>query len=326
MRRLTRRAALAGLAASLAIGLPSAGLSEDSYPDKPVRVVVPFGPGSGTDTAARIVAQKLSEHFNQQVVVENKPGASGIIAAEAVARAPADGYTIILASNTTHAANPSLFKRLPYDPVKDFAPVTLLVKSGLVLVVNPDLPVSSVAELTALARQEPGRLNFGAGSSSSRISGEMYKTLAGIDMTHIPYKSNPPAIQDLIGGQIQVMFADLSTGIPQYKGGKLKALATTGSRRAIAAPELPTMAEAGVSGFEMSNWVGFFAPAGTPRPVIDRLNAAIREISELPDVRAALSANGSEVATGTPEAFGIFQAAEIERWAGIVKAAGIEPE
>jgi tripartite-type tricarboxylate transporter receptor subunit TctC len=324
---MKRRFASIGLLASfiLAGGIPYV-FAQDSYPSQTIKFVVPFAAGSATDTLARVLGEKMTASLGQAVLVDNMPGASGFLAAQNVARAEPDGHTVLVTSNTTHAANQSLFKELPYDPVADFAPVTKLGTITLALVVNPSVPASTAEELIAYAKAEPGALTFGSGSSSSRIAGEMLKTLAGIDMVNVPYKSNPQAVTDLLGGQISLVFADVSTTLPQARAGKVKALAVSSARRTPLAPDLPTMAEAGVPGYELTAWFAAFVPAGTPQPVIDKLHDAFTAALADPQVVQTLLGAGIEVATSTPDELRAFVDSETEKWAKIVKAAGIEPE
>lgn len=324
---MKRRFATAALLAALTLpaGIPHV-LAQESYPSRPVEFVVPFAAGSATDTLARVLGEKMSASLGQPIVVDNRPGASGFLAAQNVARAEPDGHTVLITSNTTHAANQSLFKELPYDPIGDFEPVTKLGTITLALVVHPSVPASSAPELIAYAKEHPGELTFGSGSSSSRIAGEMLKTLAGIDMVHVPYKSNPQAVTDLLGGQISLVFADISTTLPQAKAGKVKALAVSSAARSPLAPDLPTMAEAGVPGYELTAWFAAFVPAGTPEPVIDKLNTAFKAALADPKVTQSLLNAGIEPTSSTPEELGAFVASETEKWAKIVKAAGIEPE
>jgi tripartite-type tricarboxylate transporter receptor subunit TctC len=322
-RRFATAALLAAL--TLPVGIPHV-LAQDSYPSKPVEFVVPFAAGSATDTLARVLGEKMSASLGQPIVVDDRPGASGFLAAQNVARAEPDGHTVLITSNTTHAANQSLFKKLPYDPVADFAPVTKLGTITLALVVNPSVPASTAGELIAYGKAHPGELTFGSGSSSSRIAGEMLKALAGIDMLHVPYKSNPQAVTDLLGGQISLVFADVSTTLPQAKAGKVKALAVSSAQRSPLAPDLPTMVEAGVPGYELTAWFAAFVPAGTPEPVVDKLNAAFKAALADPKVTESLLNAGIEPTSSTPDELRAFVASETEKWAKIVKAAGIEPE
>jgi tripartite-type tricarboxylate transporter receptor subunit TctC len=260
------------------------------------------------------------------VVVENKAGASGMMAAKAAARAAPDGYTVLITTNTTHAANGHLYKKLPYDAVKDFAPVTGLGKGGQVLVVNAASPYKTVADLLAAAKKDPAKLSFGSGSSSSRVAGEMLKQLAGIDLLHVPYKSNPLAITDLLGGQIDLMITDTSTGVPQVKAGKLRALGYSTTKRSSQLPEVPTLEEAGVKGYDMGYWFAAYVPAGTPAPIVARLNELLQQGVKSAAAKAFFDTAGSEPWTTTPDELAKFQAAETQKWGKVIKAAGIEAE
>ncbi len=308
--------------ASAAVAAPAAA----EYPAKSVTFLVPFAAGSATDQLARALGQSLTAQAKQPVVVDNKPGASGFIAAQAAARAPADGYTVLITTNTTHAANEHLYKKLPYDPVKDFQPVTLLGKGGQIMVVNPSLPVNSVTDFIALAKKEPGKRTFGSGSSSSRIAGELFQQMAEVKLVHVPYKSNPMAVTDLLGGQIDMMITDAATGLPQVKSGKLRALGVSSSKRSPLAPDVPTIDEAGVKGYEMGYWFGAYAPAGTPADVLDRLNALLVKAVASQEARQFYETTGTEPVSGTPEELAKFQQAEAQKWGKIIKAAGIEAE
>ncbi|GHC81743.1 ABC transporter substrate-binding protein [Pseudorhodoferax aquiterrae] len=321
-RRTWLAAALALTAGGL---LPLAAAAQD-FPNKPITFVVPFAAGSATDQIARALGQSVTDQTKQPVVVDNKGGASGQIAASQVARAPADGYTVLITTNTTHAANEHLYKKLSYDPVKDFAPITGLGKGGQVLVVRPDAPYKNVADLVAAARKTPGKLSFGSGSSSSRMAGEMFKQLSGTDILHVPYKSNPNAITDLMGGQIDFMITDTSTGVPQVKGGKLKALGISTVERNPLLPEVPTIAEAGVKGYDMGYWFAAYAPAGTPPAVVARLNALLAKAVQSAGAKTFFDGSGSTAWTTTPEGLAKFQAEETAKWGRVIKAAGIEPE
>jgi len=322
---MKRRAA--ALLATAALTMTWSGtFAQDAYPSHAIRFVVPFAAGSATDTLARVLGEKMSASLGAPIVVDNMPGASGFLAAQNVARAEPDGYTVLISSNTTHAANQSLFKKLPYDPVADFAPVSKLGTITLALVVNPAVPATTVSELIAYAKDHPGEVTFGSGSSSSRIAGEMLKSLAGIDLLNVPYKSNPQAITDLLGGQISMVFADISTTLPQAEAGKVKALAVSSPERTPLAPDLPTMREAGVAGYDLTAWFAAFAPAGTPAPVVDKLNAAFAAVLTDPAATETLLGAGIEPATSTPAELAAFVGTETEKWASIVKSAGIEPE
>jgi len=324
MTRIPRRPVLAVLlAAALA---PAAFAQAGKYPEKPITFVVPFAAGSATDQLARALGQAVAEQTKQAVVVDNKAGASAMLAAQTAARAPADGYTVLITTNTTQAANEHLYKKLPYDPVKDFAPVTGLGKGGQVLVVGAGAPYKSVADLLAKARKEPGKLSFGSGSSSSRVAGELFKQLSHTEILHVPYKSNPNAITDLLGGQIDMMITDTATGVPQIKGGKLRALGVSTSKRLALLPDVPTLDEAGVKGYDMSYWFAAYVPAATPAPVVARLRELLVNATKAPAAKAFFESTGAEAWTSTPEELAKFQGAEAQKWGKVIKAAGIEPE
>ena len=297
-----------------------------NYPDKPITFIVPFAAGSATDQLARALGQAVTAETKQAVVIENKPGANAFIGAQAAAKAPKDGYTVLITTNTTHAANEHLYKKLSYDPVKDFAPVTGLGKGGQVLVVRADSPYKSVADVVHAAKATPGKLSFGSGSSSSRVAGEMFKQLSGTNILHVPYKSNPNAITDLLGGQIDLMITDTATGVPQIKGGKLRALGVSTARRIPLLPEVPTIDEAGVKGYDMGYWFAAYAPAGTPAPVVARMREILVTAVKSPAAKAFFEGAGAEGWTTTPEELAKFQAAETQKWGKVIKAAGIEPE
>ena len=304
----------------------SLALAQGKYPDKPVTFVVPFAAGSATDQLARAVGQSLTEQTKQAVVVDNKAGASGQIAAQQVAKAAPDGYTVLITTNTTHAANEHLYKKLSYDPVKDFVPVTGLGKGGQVLVVRADSPYKSVADLLAKAKRDPGKLSFGSGSSSSRVAGEMFKQLSHTDILHVPYKSNPNAITDLLGGQIDMMITDTSTGMPQIKAGKLRALGVSTIRRMPMLADVPTIDEAGVKGYDMGYWFAAYVPAGTPAPVVARLNELLVQAMKSGATKQFFETSGGEPWTTTSDELAKFQAAETGKWGRVIKAAGIEAE
>ena len=313
------------LATLLALATVSAAHAQD-FPNKPITIVVPFAAGSGTDTQARVVGQAIAAEFKATVLVDNKAGANGFIAAQHVARAAPDGYTLLMTTNTTHAANEHLFKKLPYDPVKDYTPITLMGKGYMYLVVRQDSPVKTVADLVAMAKKAPGKLNFGAGSSSSRVGSEMLKQLAGLDVAHVPYKSNPLAVTDLIGGQLDFMFLDAPTAMPHLGGGKLRPLAVSGTTRMSATPAVPTIDEAGVKGFDVSYWFAVYGPPGLPPAVTRRLNEMFVKVSAAPEVKTLRERSSGIEATSTPEELARFQAAESLKWGKVIKAAGIEPE
>lgn len=321
-RQLLATSAIAALGFGPALALAQA----QAFPSRPITFVVPFAAGSATDQLARALGQSLTTDTGQPVVVENKAGASGMIAAAAAAKAPADGYTVLITTNTTHAANEHLYKKLSYDPVKDFAPIAALGKGGQVMVVNPASGFKTVADVIAEAKKSPGKLNFGSGSSSSRIAGELFQQMAGVQILHVPYKSNPNAITDLLGGQINMMFADMSTGVPQVQADKLRALGVTASKRSPMLPNVPTIAEAGVAGYEMGYWFAAYSPAGTPPAAVQRLNELLVRATASAPVKGFFASSGSEAFTSTPEGLAKFQAAETRKWGEIIKAAGIEAE
>jgi tripartite-type tricarboxylate transporter receptor subunit TctC len=323
MNRFHRRAVLAALLSAAA--LPQ-GFAQGRYPEKPLTFIVPFAAGSATDQLARAIGNSMTEQSKQPVVVDNKAGASGMLAAQAAAKAPADGYTVLITTNTTHAANEHLYKKLSYHPVKDFAPVTGLGKGGQVLVVRADSPYHSVADLVAAAKKNPGKLTFASGSSSSRVAGELFKQLSGTYVLHIPYKSNPNALTDLLGGQIDMMITDTATGVPQIKGGKLRALGVSTTKRIPLLPEVPTIAEAGVKGYDMGYWFAAYVPANTPAPVVARLRELLVNAVKAPAAKAFFDGSGAEAWTTTPEELAKFQAAEALKWGKVIKGAGIEAE
>ncbi len=299
-------------------------VSAQSYPNRTIRLVVPFPAAGTTDILARAAAQKLTEAFGQSVIVDNRPGAAGNIGSDLVAKSAPDGYTLLMGTVGTHAINPSLYSKMPYDHVKDFVPVVLVAGVPNVLVVNPALPVNSVADLIKLAKDKPGQINFASSGSGTSIhlSGELFKTMAGVDITHIPYKGSSPALTDLIGGQVQIMFDNLPSALPQIKAGKLRAIAVTSSKRAPVLPDVPTISESGVPGFEASSWFGMLAPAGTPAPIVARINAEVNKWLQSAEAREKLLSQGAEAAGGSPQQFANHIRAESEKWAKVVKASG----
>ena len=316
-------AAMAALGGLLWSALPAGA---QNYPSRPIKFVVPFSAGSATDALARIVGAHVSKTLGQPVVVENMAGANGVIAAQNVARAQPDGYTVLITTNTTHGANQSLLKNVPYDAVNGFEPVAKLGTITLALIANPSVPAKSVQELITHAKANPNKLTFGWGSSSARIAGEMLRSHAGITLTDVPYRSNPQAITDLLGGQISLVFADISTTLPQVKTGKAAGLAVSTAKRSPLAPDLPTMAEAGVPDFDLAAWFAAFVPAKTPKPAIDKLHEALVAAVSDKDTQEKLLAAGIEPESSTPEELKTFVQSEIKKWAEIVKAAGIQPE
>jgi tripartite-type tricarboxylate transporter receptor subunit TctC len=326
IRLPSRRRLLTAVGAALCFAAPAlaqAQASGSAYPNKPVRLVVPYPPGGPTDIVARLVAQKLSDAMGQQFVIDNRPGAGGNPGAELVARSPADGYTLVVAT-TAHAINPSLFKNLGYSLSKDFAPVSQLTSGPLVIVANPQLPAKTVAELIALAKARPGELNFASSGNgqSTHLSAELFAAMAGVKMNHIPYKGSAPALTDTMGGQTQLMFDTMLSAMPHVKAGKLKALAVTSAMRSPVAPDLPTVAESGLPGYEAIAWNGLLAPAGTPPEVVARLNAELKKVLAAPDVKDKFEAQGFAAAWNAPEDFGRFMAAEVDKWAKVVKLSG----
>jgi len=311
---------LVGLAFALLTSVSPA----QSWPTKPIRWVVPFAPGGTTDILARTIADKLTIALGKPVIVENNPGAGGSVGATQTAKAAPDGYTIMGGTISTHAINASLYKKLPYDPVKDFVPITLIARVPNLLVVNPDVPAKSVKELIALMKANPGKYTFASSGNgtSQHLSGELFKSMAGVDMQHIPYKGSPPALQDVVGGQVTMTFDNITTAWPLAKAGKLRALAVTTAKRSPIAPDVPTLAESGLAGYEVGSWQGVFAPAGTPPDVIKRLNTEIVKIINMPDVRAKLEALGAEPVGNSSDEFATIVKSEVAKWAKVVKESG----
>jgi tripartite-type tricarboxylate transporter receptor subunit TctC len=296
----------------------------DDYPSRPIRFVVPYPAGGPLDTVARLLGQKVSESMKQPIIVDNRPGAGGNIGADFVAKSAPDGYTILMGAVATHAINPTLYSHIPYDPVADFVPVTQVASTPNVLVVNPSLPAKNVREFIAYAKANPGRLNFGSGSTGSagHLAGELFKTMAGVDMTHVPYKGAGPAMQDLVAGRIQLMFDNLASSLGQVRAGKVRALAVTTAKRTSLAPELPTIAESGLPGFDINTWFGVFAPAKTPQPVVDRLYSEFTRALAMPDVRQKMIDLGAEPVGSKPAGFAAYIRSEKEKYARVIKASG----
>lgn len=315
------------LAALLGVNSVSAQ-SDSQYPIKPIRMIVPSAPGSGPDIMARAIGQKLTESLGQPVVIDNRPGAGGIIGSEAAAKSPPDGYTLIMSNAGAHAVNASLYAKLPYDPVRDFAPVTLVAMAPNILIVHPTLPVRSVKDLIALAKAKPGELTFGSGGngSTAHLSGEMFKTMAGISIVHVPFKGSPAAVIGVISGQIAMAFPNIPPALPHVRSGRLKALAVTTAKRSAAVPELPTVAEAGLPGYEATAWFGVLAPAATPPQIIAKLNAAIVKSLRIREMQERLAAEGTEPVGNTPEQFAQTVRNDIAKWAKVVKASGARPD
>jgi len=295
----------------------------EAYPDKPIRLIVPQPPGGTSDILARVLALKLAENLRQQIIIDNRAGASGTIGTDLAAKSPPDGYTLVLVY-TTHATTPGIYGKLPYDPVADFAPITLAAAAPLLLVVHPKIPVTSVKELIAYAKTRPGELNFcSAGNGSgSHLAGELFNTMTGVKLTHIPYKGSGLAITELIGGQVQLMFAGIVPIDPHVKSGRVRSIAVTSAKRSVAIPQVPTIAESGLPGFEVVGWYGVLAPARTPHPVVARLHNEFVKILQTQDIRDRLLSEGAEPVGNTPAEFTAFIKTDIGRWAKVIKAAG----
>ena len=320
--RLLQTSLLCGVLAAVAPAVWA-----QAYPGKPVRMIAASSPGSAVDIVARIVAQKLSEQMGQQVIIDNRAGAGGNLGAELAAKAVPDGYTLFMGT-PAHAINTGLYRKLNYDLVRDFAPVSQVTSGAYVIVVHPSLPVKSVKELITLARSKPGQLNYASAGSgnATHLAGELFNSLAKVRLVHVPYKGSGPAVTDLVGGQVQLMFANLVAALPQVKAGRLRALAVTGEKRTAAASALPTVIEAGVPGYVVLSWFGVLAPVATPREIITRLNAELIQAMRAPEMRDRLASNGAEPATGTPEQFAAFIKSEITQWTTVVRNAGITAE
>ncbi len=313
--------------AAFAAGLLATNTTQaQGYPTRPITLVLPFAAGSGTDTTTRIISRHLADALGQQFIVDNKPGANGMIAATYVARAQPDGYTLFVTTNTTHSANPYLLKTLTYDPVKDFTAIARTGDLPFMLIINPQVPAKNVQELVAYAKANPGKLTYASGSSSSSVSGATFAKQAGIDLLHVPYKSSPPALSDVLGGRITMMFIDVLTGLPHVKSGDLKALAVTTKKRSALVPDLPSMEEAGVPNFDITSWQGYFAPAGTPKDIIVRVNAEIQKIIGKPEIKAELATRGMDAFSSSPEEMEKFVKDQLVLWERLVKDAGIEAQ
>jgi tripartite-type tricarboxylate transporter receptor subunit TctC len=301
--------------------------AQQSYPSKPVRIVSPFAPGGGNDNICRIIAPRLTESLKQQVIIDNRPGANGIVGTEVAARSAADGYTIVLIPSG-HAVNATLYKKLPYDSIKDFAAITLVASSPLVLAMHPSVPTKNVKELVAFGRARPGQLTYGSAGvgSSGHLAGALFETLTGTKMVHVPYKGMGLVVTDLMGGQVSLTFGTSASVMPQVRAGRLRALATTGSQRSPVLPDIPTVAESGVPGYEASLWYGFVGPARIPPEIVQRLNTEIVAVLKQPAVRERLAAEGVDVRYSTPEEFTRLLASDIERWAKVVQRSGVRIE
>jgi tripartite-type tricarboxylate transporter receptor subunit TctC len=304
-----------------------AAASAQAYPSRPIRIVVPQSAGGSTDFVARAVAQRLAESLNQNVVVDNRPGAGSLHGTDLVAKSAPDGHTLLVVAGS-FTINPSLRQNLPFDPVRDFAPITQLVSLPHILVVHPSVPAKTVKELIALARARPGELNYGSSgvATSTHLAAELFLHLTGTRMVNVPYKGGAPGMTALLGGQVQLYFATISTALPHIRAGKLRALGVTSAKRSTAAPEFPTIAEAGVPGYQHTSWVGMLAPAKTPQPIVARLNAEVVKILESPQMKALLLRDGLEADTSTPEEFARDIRAQIEKWKKLIEAAGVKAE
>jgi tripartite-type tricarboxylate transporter receptor subunit TctC len=321
MQRLGAAAAFAVIFA----GLPPTASAQAPYPNRNITLVLPFAAGSGTDTTTRLIAKEIGTALGVSMVIENKAGANGSIAASYVARSAPDGYTLFVTTNTTHSANPYLLKTMSYDPIKDFTPIARTGDLPFMLVIHPDVPANSVAELIALAKKEPGKLSYASGSSSASVSGATFARLAGIDMLHVPYKSSPPALTDVIAGRVSMMFIDVPTGLPHVNAKVLKAIAVTTKRPSALLPHLPTM-DATVKGVDITSWQGWLGPANMPKDMVTRLNAEIRKVIERPDIKSQLGERGMEAFSGTPEEFDAFLKEQLVLWEKLIADAGIEKQ
>jgi tripartite-type tricarboxylate transporter receptor subunit TctC len=305
----------------------TAAHGQSAYPQKPIRLVVPFPPGGGTDILARLLGHKMSELLSQQIVVDNRGGAGGTIGTDIAAKAPPDGYTLILVSGS-HAINPGLYPKLPYDSIGDFAPITQIATAPGILVVNPSLPVKSVKDLIALARTKPNEINYASAGSGTppHLAAELFKVMAKIDMVHVPYKGNAPAFTDVIGGQVSLIFPTMPSAMPFIKSGKLRPIAVTSAKRSPAAPDIPTIAESGLPGYEATSWYGILAPAGTPPQIVARLHEVLVSVIGAPDMKDKLAAQGLDPVGNTPQEFAAVIKSEIVKWAKVIKASGAKPE
>jgi len=316
-----------GSAIVLALML-AANAAAQNYPSKPIRYIVPFPPGGGQDLVARALAPRLTEALGQPVLVDNRPGAATMLGAEVAAKSAPDGYTLFMGSNTTLSINPNLYAKVPYDPIKDFAPVTRVGAAPNLLVVHPSLPVRTVKELAALARSKPGQLNYGSSGAGTpaQLAGVMFSDAAHARLVHVPYRGSGPALTALISGETQLMFSTMTSTLPFVKSGRMRAIAVTSARRALAAPEIPTVAESGYPGFEAITWYGMFVPAGTPAPIIARLNAETVKVLGAAEFRDWLLGQGAEPTGSTPEELGAYVKSELVKYAKIIKDSGMRPE
>jgi len=321
------RLKLLRLIAMLVLGLGMAGVAfAQAYPSKPIRLLVPFPPGGPADILGRVIAQKMSEDFGQQVIIDNRPGANTIIAAELAARAPADGYTVLMAIDSTLSMNPALYSKLPYDPLKDFDPVSLIAIVPSMLIAHPSVPVNNVQELIALAKSKPDQIMFGSGTIAMQLAGELFNTMAGTKMQNVPYKGGSTTITAVMAGEVPVAFEGISTALSAWRAGKVKAIAAMGATRLPQAPDLPTVAEQGVPGYEAQVWQSVVVPKGTPREIVLKLNAELTRIMKLPETQERLSASGLVPTSSTPEELGVFLRSETTKWGKIIKGIGLKIE
>ncbi len=321
----TQRLGAAAAFAVIFAGLTSLASAQAPYPNRSITLVLPFAAGSGTDTTTRLIAKEVGVALGVSMVIENKAGANGSIAASYVARSAPDGYTLFVTTNTSHSANPYLLKNMSYDPVKDFTPIARTGDLPFMLVIHPDVPANSVAELIALAKKEPGKFTYASGSSSAIVSGATFARLAGIDLLHVPYKSSPPALTDVIAGRISMMFIDVPTGLPHVNAKALKALAVTTKRPSALLPHLPTMDQT-VKGFDITSWQGWLGPANMPKEMVIKLNAEIRKVIERPDIKSQLGERGMEAFSSTPQEFDAFLKEQLVLWEKLIGDAGIEKQ
>ncbi len=325
-KRSAAHCLLQGLVVGTVLLASAASAATSGYPTRPIKLISPWAPGGANDIFCRALAQKLTESLGQPVVVENRPGAAGTIGSDIAAKAPADGYTLVMGSSPTHSIAPGLYPNLPYDPLKDFAPITLAAVVPNILVVNPALPIHSVKELIEYAKAHPGKLNFSStgNGSSQHLFGELFKYLTAIDIVHVPYKGTAPALNDLLSNQVQMAFENPPALLPHIRAGNLRALAVAGSKRSASLPDLPTVAEAGVAGYDVSVWFGLFAPAGTPKPIVEQLNGAIQAALASPDIKTRMNGFGAEIVGIGPEGFDSYLRKEVPKWASIIKAANVK--
>lgn len=322
-RRTLLGAALVAAAACTTLPVSAQG---PTLPNKPIRMIVSVGAGGATDSLSRRLADRLSKSLGQPVVVENQPSASGVIAAQTVARAAPDGLTLLIGTNTTHAGNASFLKNMPYDPIHDFEPVALLATAALVLSVNDRVPAKNVGEFIAYAKANPGKVTYGSGTGSARLASEMLESKAGIDLMSVPYKSNAQALQDLRGGQIHMLFGDIALMLPQIRSNAVKALGVSSAKRSAAMPEMPTLQEQGIPGYELTGFIAAFAPAKTPEPIVRKLNEEITKILRDKEFSDTMTAAGVDAAPGTPAQLRDFVVSETKKWGDLARAAGIQPE